>query len=326
MNIQPPTPKEVSNLMNDINKTSEAQANRSKLNELKAEYNALDSIERRNQAGLELKSKINELSIDAAKEMKNAPLNGMVGGDTNKETPIIKIATDNRTTEENKTSLKELSAAWDKLTQGAKESIMGQRLAERIKKVKKSIQSESPSEIELKKTRVPKYIHIGTNKILTPKEVVIMRQENGTCKPYVFYADKRCVKVKVSNEDLRAARRANVILIVLRTPKKKGINTFAFTQGLKTVMSYRKWRLANAMNLHMIGEATNQEHQTVEQFIRSEGLYMKGVEIEDLKERFLQDNDPALIVKDIKRMIHLYYQESLKNENSVPNKHSKKSK
>lgn len=209
---------------------------------------------------------------------------------------------------------------------------------EKIKATKATEQrlrsAENAKPVEIKKTRIPKYIKIGDNKIITPKEIVLFHSpllvvnkdnKKGT-EVNLVYGDKRCSKCNIPIRMKTLAYKEGQVIIVLRIPKRKTGNMFAFSQDLKTVMSYRKWRLANAHLLFAINQASNKKFQTVEQFIRSEAEFTPNLEIEALKAEFLALEDPKLIVKDIKRLIHLYYQDTINNENAVSNKHSKGTK
>jgi len=147
-----------------------------------------------------------------------------------------------------------------------------------------------------------RFFKINDVKVFTPKDI-----KNLDYGGYLVFGDSDIKNCPISKDDLEMAKVNNLLIVLLKKTKSKNKpNVYAFSEKIEIVKSYRKNRLANAIHLQVIGEATNKPHQTKEEFIKSEfNTELEGLELEAA---YLLSENNGLIEKDIKRLITLMYQ------------------
>ena len=181
------------------------------------------------------------------------------------------------------------------------------------KKTKSIVPQLQIEETKLKKHKTSRWMQIHGKKILTPHEIVKLNYEG-----YEVYSDVRCKSVALPFDMLEAAKERNEVVILLRTTKTKDGDVWAFTQTIADLQKLRKWRIVNAKSLFEINKMMGHKTQTAVEFMESIiGAQLEASE-EEIQERFLSSDLPDLIIADIKRMIHLFY-EQYQNENGVSN-------
>lgn len=179
---------------------------------------------------------------------------------------------------------------------------------------------EQDQEYQLKKIKKPRYIKIQGTKILTPKDIVGF--DIGT-DSYVF-GDPRCAKhMMFKREVIDTLYHEKKVLIVLRTTKKEKTKCFAFTANKEQIESCRKWRLANVLNLYKIALAQkSDEAQTPEAFMMQELGIEEEMDKDKLQEQFINSMKKELLIKDVVRIVQLYYQDKGNGKKRVQPKKS----
>ena len=173
--------------------------------------------------------------------------------------------------------------------------------------VKKDSEILTTEEINqsLEASKTPKYVHINNVKILTPKDIVKMDIYEDK---YNIYGDVKIKEVAFNVEQLEKFKEKNTFIVVLRRTRKKG-GPFAFPVTLKYLLSQRRSRLANLINLEKVAKAEKKEnYQTAVDFIKTLIPTKEGMSQEEIFDEFQSSMDPKLICMDIKRIIQLYHQ------------------
>ncbi len=169
-------------------------------------------------------------------------------------------------------------------------------------------------EAETKTVSKNKYFKINGAKVLTPSDIKLLPYEG-----YLVFGDPAVKNCGIEKQHLDNAKANNLVIVLLKKTKDKdGSTAYAFSEKIDIVKSYRKARLANAIHLQVIGEATNTVHQTKDQFIKSEfESEFEGIELEAA---YLQSENVDLLAKDIKRLITLIYQTDVDSGRIQPKK------
>lgn len=182
------------------------------------------------------------------------------------------------------------------------------------KKQPKKLPSEN---YKVKTVSKPKYLKIKDTKVLNPSDIKLL-----DFKGYLVFGDPQVKNATLLAETLEQCKNNNEIIVLLKTTKQKnGSTVYAFSEKVDIVRSYRKMRLANANHLQIIGEATNQPHQTAQEFIKSE--FESDLEGNELEAAYILSNNSDLIEKDIKRLIHLMHQQYVQDRTGVSRKDTK---
>ncbi len=154
---------------------------------------------------------------------------------------------------------------------------------------------------ELVTVKVPRYMHFGGHKIHTPKKIVLKGYEG-----YLVFGDIDVKNVQLQKEHLESAKAKDELILLFKTNKTKTGNCMAWTEKIDTVISYRKMRLASAINLEVISSLNKVEHQTAEQFMQSElSSDLVGKELEFA---YLTSRNTDLIIKDIVRLVSVTHE------------------
>ncbi len=157
--------------------------------------------------------------------------------------------------------------------------------------------------VELTTVKVPRYMHFGGYKIHTPKQIILKGYEG-----YLVFGDVEVKNVKIEKQYLDAAKEKDEFILLFKTNKKDAGRCMAWTEKIETVISYRKMRLAAAINLEVISSLNKSEHQTAEQFMQSElGSQLVGKELEIA---YLSSRNTDLIIKDITRLVSVTHEKT----------------
>ena len=165
-----------------------------------------------------------------------------------------------------------------------------------------------------KKIGRPSYININGHKIRTPRQIV---KFNPSDKERHIYGDIRLqdTPINISKESIDKIPYTN-ILVVLKKQKSQG-SYVAFPVVYSDIIDSRKQRLA-----HLLNEEKNALNSTDEDVILfdahqviSDELCNKDKELtrKELFENFLTSSRPSIIAQDIKRIIHLKFEQSWNN-------------
>lgn len=161
----------------------------------------------------------------------------------------------------------------------------------------------APQKVELTTVKVPRYMHFGGHKIHTPKQIVLMGYEG-----YLVFGDVEVKNVKIEKQYLDAAKAKDELILLFKTNKKDAGNCMAWTEKIPVVLSYRNMRLAAAINLEAISKQNGVEHQTAQDFMRSElGSELVGKELEIA---YLSSRNTDLIIKDITRLVSVTHEKT----------------
>lgn len=157
----------------------------------------------------------------------------------------------------------------------------------------------------IKTTKRPKFMKILGHKVKIPKDIKRLEIYD---KKYHIYGDARISEIAFSNDELKDSLKNNLFIIAF-IKSKKG-RPIAFSVDLPAILSHRKARLANMINIQKVQESENptEKVKTAAERIAELIPIEEGLEEEDIFDEFLSAMDDVQISMDIKRLIQLQFQ------------------
>lgn len=172
------------------------------------------------------------------------------------------------------------------------------------------MQEEIIREKELK-IQIPKYFYHGNHKCVTPKEIIAFQLQGYSS---IVFGDKRLDgKIAYPKQMLEDARKRGYLILVLKKTKKRG-GHISFPIPYINVISSRKKRLANIKNIEK--NKINQDKTLEKGFLVYPTLSNElgvSLEAENIEDLFLTSAKDSIIIQDIKRLIHLKFEEQWNN-------------
>lgn len=166
---------------------------------------------------------------------------------------------------------------------------------------------------EEKQIKIPKYFYHGKHKCMTPKEIIAFDLKGYSS---IVFGDKRLDgKIAYSKQMLEDARKRGYIILVIKKTKKKG-GHIAFPIPYTNVISSRKKRLANLKNIekNKINEdETLEKGFLVYPTLCNELGIDRNTNNENIEDLFLTSANHSIIIQDIKRLIHLKFEQQWNN-------------
>ena len=170
---------------------------------------------------------------------------------------------------------------------------------------------------EQQSVKVPSYLMHGKHKCNTPKDIIPFEIDGYNS---IVYGDPRLNgKIRFTEESLQNAKGRGYLIVALKKPKKRG-GQVGIPVPYINVLESRKKRLANFLNMERIkiNEGLSKQELVKKGFSVSHILCRElGIDTKkipsDVRDLFLTSAKNSIICSDIKRILHLKFEESWNN-------------